>query len=1707
VQRVKFVLGVLFAWLLLAPGTVEAQNCGGPGQRACCLLEASFGACRDGMTEVNGCSSAGIADCDCRDSNGNVGLFDSNSHCEQPSACGGPGQRACCIGESSIGQCQSGLVEIQGCNGDCLCGGDANPFSIQSSGTCVAVSPCGGKGQRACLVDERTGPACDEGLVEVPRCVGDCRGRAALTGSAYGISSGMCSTPETISEPGTNRTQPLPNAPLAPSSTCPLYGYMDMHLHLFSDLAHGGGVLAGKPYDEAGGVNAALQQCAGSNLPFVSQDLKTGAETPVLPPGLSCPTDFYPNGCGSRIFHGGHDIFNDSAGFGTRDGALEGLGGENSGLAAPLFNGWPRWTTTTHQQSYYKWLERAYQGGLRLTTMMAVTNEALCKGGKHVAGVNCENSMLPIEQQIAEAKKFETFIDKQAGPNGEDHDNGWFRIVLSPADARRAIAKGQMAVVLGVETAELFNCKFPIEQCTITNTIGGRTVSCPSTNGMAPTAPLTVPVDLDPEHPGGEQTICTADFVKNRVEYLHGLGVRHVFPIHNFDNGFGGSATWQDAIEVGNRVVEKHWWFPEGCPSDGGEYGFQLGDLTQFALSLIKFFFPGVITETPDRVLSTDPPSCNAYGLFSLGQTLVTELMNKGMLIDVDHMSRKAFDKTLQMAEARHYPGIMASHVISFDNYEQDRRHERMRTKAQLERIKGVGGMIAAMLKDDVLDGDQRGLKLQRDYANSTVKNDCRSSSKSFAQAYQYAVDVMGGPVGMGSDFNGTAGHFGPRFGSDACGGEFPFDATEAISNGTAQLEWFRERSAQYVASKQLEYPFTLPGFGTFDKQVTGQRTFDYNVDGMAHIGLLPDFVADLKTVGMADSDLNMLFRSAEAYIKVWEGARQVGLGEAPDASAPSCVSVTGNYPATVHDNELVILTASASPAGASITWDLGDGQTASGPIVFHSYASQGTKQVKVRAQDPLYGGVAEHTGQIVVETSNNTLFGAQIKINAPAQTYEGDPTPITFQHSDFQWQFSGAACGGGVAAQNLVVTPGVLQPTTGSMTCTYPGGLPPSVPISVTVFRHVPFAPDEFFTYSQPIQILNRPPSIIGAANASIAYGNPFNLGLTLSDVPGDKLRLTVDWGDGTPPLTSINLVPGPVNVPHTYAKPSKALNPYVVQISLSDEAATVHASLSVEVVGVPPVLTLQGPAQVSQGGVATYRFSGLDTDGGGTLLTLLSCGAGTLVRSDVLPVSPVQDGTVYTFDCRFSAASPATPVSVTYTDDEGQKTQKTLLVRVADTTPPVVSVPVPITREAASAQGVAVGFSASATDDVDGPLPVTCTPASDSVFARGTTTVECTAKDAAHNEGSASFTITVVDTTAPTILLAVSPQANAAGWHKDPVSILWTVTDLVGVTSASGCGPVSFASDTLGTVVTCTASDAAGNSSSKSVTVKLDRTAPTIVFGAASPSANANGWHRTDVSVGYTFSDAGSGLVPGAPAGGTLSFTTEGTGLTQSVSTADVAGNVASAASPAIHLDKTAPTIVGSRTPAANASGWNNTPVSVSFSCSDSLSGTEACSAPSTLGGEGANQSQDGLARDRAGNTASATVSGINIDLTPPVVTCSNTAPLLWPPNHGLVNIQTTIGVDGGRSGSAGFTLVSATSNEPDNGLGDGDTAGDIQGFVPGTPDTSGQLRAERSGKGSGRLYSLVYEGSDLAGNRTTCTTTVSVPKSQGGSVGAGK
>ena len=214
------------------------------------------------------------------------------------------------------------------------------------------------------------------------------------------------------------------------------------------------------------------------------------------------------------------------------------------------------------------------------------------------------------------------------------------------------------------------------------------------------------------------------------------------------------------------------------------------------------------------------------------------------MIIDVDHMSIRALDRTLEIAEANAYPGIVASHVLMFELGEKSTRHERMRTKDQLQRIARVGGMIAAMTQPPEADGPRSIAPL-----NSKVVGDCMGSSTLWAWMYEYAVDVMT------STASSRRSHSAP--------------ISTASPSTTGRASATTDASAATVRRK-ISYPFTLDGFGTFSKQKTGKREFDFNTQGLAHVGLLPDMVEDLKKVGLAN-DLDPLFSSAEAYIRMWE--------------------------------------------------------------------------------------------------------------------------------------------------------------------------------------------------------------------------------------------------------------------------------------------------------------------------------------------------------------------------------------------------------------------------------------------------------------------------------------------------------------------------------------------------------------------------------------------------------------------------------------------------------------------------------------------------------------------------------------------------------------------------------------------------------------------------------------------------------------------
>lgn len=165
---------------------------------------------------------------------------------------------------------------------------------------------------------------------------------------------------------------------------------------------------------------------------------------------------------------------------------------------------------------------------------------------------------------------------------------------------------------------------------------------------------------------------------------------------------------------------------------------------------------------------------------------------------------------------------------------------------------------------------------------------------------------------------------------------------------------------------------------------------------------------------------------------------------------------------------------------------------------------------------------------------------------------------------------------------------------------------------------------------------------------------------------------------------------------------------------------------------------------------------------------------------------------------------------------------------------------------------------------------------------------------------------------------------------------------------------------------------------------TAPLDTTPPTIT-ATPNPPPNANGWNNTAVTVTFTCADAGSGIAI-CPAAVVVS----GEGANQVISGTATAGNTAEA-SVTLNIDKTAPIVTASQSPDANARGWNNGPVVVTFAATDALSGVEpgTLSAPVTLSGDGANQSVPRQARDLAGNVGSVTRAGINIDQARPIIT----------------------------------------------------------------------------------------------------------------------
>ena len=289
--------------------------------------------------------------------------------------------------------------------------------------------------------------------------------------------------------------------------------------------------------------------------------------------------------------------------------------------------------------------------------------------------------------------------------------------------------------------------------------------------------------------------------------------------------------------------------------------------------------------------------------------------------------------------------------------------------------------------------------------------------------------------------------------------------------------------------------------------------------------------------------------------------------------------------------------------------------------------------------------------------------------------------------------------------------------------------------------------------------------------------------------------------------------------------------------------------------VLSLPPDVVVE--ATSAQGAVATYTATAEDAVSGPVQVSL----------------SP-QSGSTF--------ALGTTNVNATATDQSGNTSTGSFKVIVRDTTAPVITAPADLVIEATSAAGAAASYAASADDLVDGNVAVGYSVAPGSTFALGTTTVTVTATDAAGNNASATFKVTVRDTTAPSvscpaeIVVAAAPGASTAA-----VSFNVTANDTASAVNVTSSVPSGFAFPLGTTTVTATATDAAGNTSSCTFTVTVKSQTTTGVLAASVQYSDA-------VTLQAT---VGAAAVPGQTLTGTVQFFVNGSSVGQSALTNGVA------------------------------------------------------------------------------------------------------------------------------------------------------------------------------------------------------------------------
>ena len=444
----------------------------------------------------------------------------------------------------------------------------------------------------------------------------------------------------------------------------------------------------------------------------------------------------------------------------------------------PAFTHWPHWSSVTHQQMWWQWIKRSFDGGQRVMVALAVNNKILAQAANATQFADDKSS---VELQLAQITSFvERHLDFMA-------------VARTPEDLRRIVQSNRMAIILGVETDDFGN--------------------------------LAVRANF-----GGEEI--TQSKVDLEIRRLHDLGVRYILPIHFSNTVLGGYAIKDPLFALSSKGYTNSFAVPIQTCSEG--IHFKLGpepfDDPQRILLRTRGLGPIIDTQPSYTAPSDGCGHKNELGLTPIGENSIQTMMNLGMMIDIDHMSRKATDRTLEIAKDRNYPinsghnGPLPSDCITGRPSDRQNCTENQRTPEQYANIRSLGGMI----------GLGHGGK-----------------ATTFVGVYRNVLEMMGNrPVAIGTDANGL----------------------EALPAPDP------EAPVQYDSS------FPMYRFGT--------KNWNFNEVGFAHYGMFPDYIKSWQSSAnpakrMSGREMDAFMSSAEGFARMWEKSalRAVGAPQTDNLS------------------------------------------------------------------------------------------------------------------------------------------------------------------------------------------------------------------------------------------------------------------------------------------------------------------------------------------------------------------------------------------------------------------------------------------------------------------------------------------------------------------------------------------------------------------------------------------------------------------------------------------------------------------------------------------------------------------------------------------------------------------------------------------------------------------------------------------------------